>query len=76
MSAVVSFRVPKKLKEDMEKLSKYVDWSAELRAYVEKRVRELKKELLLRKLDELISRLPELEEGEAVRYVREDRDSH
>ena len=75
MSVTVSFRVPRELKERMDRLRGVVSWSEEVRRFLERRVRELEHELALRRLDEAIKQLPPAPRGTAARYVREDRDS-
>jgi len=76
MSATVSFRVPKKLKKKMDELRKYINWSEELRRFVEERIREIEQERAIEELEEVIRRLPSSPKGVANKYVREDRDSH
>ncbi len=75
MSAVISIRVPKRLKNAMDELSGEVNWSEEIRRFLEKRVRELRKEKTLARVRSIIERLPEQPHGTAASYVREDRDS-
>jgi len=70
----ISFRVPTKLKEDMKKIG--VNWSQEMRKFIEGRVRQSKKEEAIKKIDSVLDILPGAEKGTASQYVREDRDSH
>ena len=60
----------------MDKLSGYVNWSEEIRRFLEGRVKELRRKRVLEEARKVIEGLPELPPGTAVRYVREDRDSH
>ncbi len=60
MSEVVSFRVPRELKEKMKRYP--VDWPRELREYVERRIRSL----------EALEVLREVERRAARRRVRVD----
>ena len=76
MSVVISVRVPRRLKEEMDKLSGYVNWSEEIRRFLEERVRELRRKRVLEEARRVIERLPEAPSGTAAGYVREDRDSH
>ena len=76
MSVVISVRVPRRLKEEMDKLSGYVNWSEEIRKFLEERVKELRRKRVLEEARKVIESLPELPPGTATRYVREDRDSH
>jgi len=75
LSAVISVRIPKRLKSEMDEFSGEVNWSEEIRKFLEKRVRELRKEKTLARVRSIIERLPEQPQGTAAGYVREDRDS-
>jgi len=71
--AVITVRVPRELKEAMEKLD--VNWYEEIRRFIARRVDE---ELRKRKLEGAITVLREtegVERGFAENAVREDRDS-
>ena len=76
MSVVISVRVPRRLKEEMDKLRGYVNWSEEIRRFLEERVRELRRRRVLEEARRVIERIPEAPKGTAAGYVREDRDSH
>ncbi len=76
MSVTVSFRVPEELKRRMDKLRKYVNWSEELRKFLERRVREYEQERAIEELEEIIRKIPSSPRGTATKYVREDRDSY
>jgi hypothetical protein len=72
-TAVITVRIPRELKEAMEKLD--VNWSEEIRRFIARRVDE---ELRRRRLEETIAVLREtegVERGFAEKAVREDRDS-
>ncbi len=75
MSVVISVRIPRKLKEEMDRLSTEVNWSEEIRRFLEARVEELKRVKVLREVRRVIEKLPEVPRGTVTRYVREDRDS-
>jgi hypothetical protein len=71
--AVITVRIPRELKEAMEKLD--VNWSEEIRRFIARRVDE---ELGKRKLEDAITVLREtegVERGFAEKAVRKDRDS-
>jgi len=72
---VISVRVPRRLKEEMDKLGGDVNWSEEIRRFLEERVRELRRKRVLEEARRVIERLPEASRGTAAGYVREDRDS-
>jgi len=75
MSVVVSFRIPRNLKMRMEKF-RQINWSDEIRKFLEERVRELELEELLERMRRDASDLPELPEGTVARWIRSDRESH
>jgi hypothetical protein len=75
MSSVVSFKVPREVKEKMKKLGKYVKWSEELRNFLIKRVEEIEREVNMREVVEMLRRTRGVPKGYAVALVREDRDS-
>ena len=75
MSAVLSIRVPKRLKEEMEKLKGVVDWREEIVSFLEERVRYYKRVIVLERVRRILERHPELPEGSAEAAVRGDRDS-
>ncbi|MEM0027606.1 MAG: CopG family transcriptional regulator [Ignisphaera sp.] len=76
MSVVISIRVPKKLKEQMDMLKGYVDWGEEIRKFIERRVEELRRVYVLEEVRKVIEQLPEVPRGTVTRYLREDRDSN
>lgn len=76
MSVTVSFRIPRELKERMDAFKREVNWSDEIRRFVEAKVEELEKKRLLKEIDKIIEELPELSQGTVARLLREDRDSH
>ncbi len=76
MSVVFSIRIPRKLKEEMEKLKDLVDWRSEIIAFIEERVRMYKRMKALQEINRMLEELPETPRGSAGRIVREDRDCH
>ena len=76
MSVVISVRIPRRLKERMDELSDVVNWSEEIRKFLEERVRELYRRMVLKEVRKVIEQLPEVPRGTITEYVREDRDSH
>ena len=75
MSVTVSFRIPKKLKEKMDALRGTINWSEEVRKFIENRIREYEQARAIEELEKIINRLPEVPKGTVTKYVREDRDS-
>ena len=76
MSAVVTFKVPLKIKEKMRKLRDKVNWSSEPHSYVIKRIREIEAEEILRNAVETIDKTSEVPKGFSLKSVREDHDSN
>lgn len=76
MSTVISVRIPKKLKEKMDELRDIVNWSEEIRKFLEKRVEELHRRRVLEEIRKVLEKIPESPKGTAAKYVREDRDSY
>ncbi|RKY68442.1 MAG: hypothetical protein DRN95_06320 [Candidatus Hydrothermarchaeota archaeon] len=74
VNEVVSFRIPKALKEQMKETN--INWSEEIRKFIEVKVKEHKRKKKLKEIDELLGNLPTLPKDTAVKYVRENRDSY
>lgn len=76
LSAVVSFKVRKEIKEKMTKYSRVAKWCEELRRFLEERIRELE---AMENLHEVVRELEKapwgVSKGFASESVREDRDS-
>ncbi|WP_228546748.1 CopG family transcriptional regulator [Hyperthermus butylicus] len=54
MSVTVSFRIPRELKERMDRLRGKVNWSEEVRRFLEERVREYEQLEAIRELEETV----------------------
>jgi len=76
MSAVISIRIPRGLKEKMDKLRSQVNWSEEIRKFLEYRVEQLYRKAVLEDIGKIVEEVPESRKGTSVRYVREDRDDN
>jgi len=76
LSVVLSIRIPRRLKEEMDKLKDVVDWPSEIRAFIEERVRMYRRIKALNEIDRILEELPETSRGLAARLVREDRERH
>ncbi|MDI3475972.1 MAG: hypothetical protein PWQ79_1367 [Thermococcaceae archaeon] len=72
--AVISVRIPDELKAKMKELD--INWSEEIRKFIEEKIREQEKEKLLNEIDSFLERIPELERGKATKLVRDSRDSN
>jgi len=76
MSEVVSFKVRREVKEKMRRYRGVVNWSEELRRFVEERIRELEaREVLESVVRELERATWSVPPGFSARSVRVDRDS-
>ena len=72
MSDVVSIRVPKELKEKMRKYR--IDWSREIREFIEERIRALELLELLESIEEKAKkRRTRVDSAELIREAREER---
>lgn len=75
MSVVISIRVPKKLKEKMNKF-KDVNWSEEIRKFIEERSSQYEVDMILKRAEEHLRDVPELPSGTVSRWLRGDRECH
>jgi predicted DNA-binding protein len=69
---VISFRIPNELKERMKEVD--LNWSEEVRQFLEAKVREHQRTRALEEIDQLLEDVPRTEQGTAAKYVREDRE--
>ena len=65
--------MPRKLKEELERLG--IDYAGEIRAYLERRVREERLKRALREIRRIRERVGRIDEDLAARFVREDREA-
>ena len=72
MSDVVSIRVPRELKEKMKKYN--IDWSREIRMFIEERIKALELLELLEKIEEKSAkRRAKVDSTVLIRESREER---
>jgi hypothetical protein len=76
MSEVVSFKVPKQIKEKMRRYADRVNWAEELRKFVMNRVEELEREDNVKEVISILMSTREVPSGFSEVSVREDRDSN
>ena len=76
MSATVSFKVPRHIKEKMAELSSKVRWPEELREYLAQRIKQIEREKIMEEAEELLKNVRPAPEGMSARLLREVRDSH
>jgi len=74
--SVVSVKVPRRVKEDMERLKDRVRWPEEIRSFIAKKLEETKNRETVEQTEELLDTMPVQPKGTISRLVREDRDSH
>ena len=74
MSVVIGVRIPKRLKEEIEKLG--INYSEEIRQYLEKRVREERARRLIARIEALRKKIKPIEENLSAELIREDRDKN
>ena len=72
----MSFKLPEKLREQMKKYNDQVEWSKELREYIQRKIREIESKNRLEEVHQIIEKTSSLPKGTAMKTVREDRDSH
>ncbi|GAB6102308.1 hypothetical protein JCM16138_15310 [Thermococcus atlanticus] len=72
--AVISIRIPDELKAKMKEYD--INWSEEIRRFIERKLREEEKARLLDEIDSFLEKVPQLERGKATKLVRDSRDSN
>jgi len=72
--AVISVRIPDELKAKMKEYN--INWSEEIRAFIERKIKNEEKAKLLDEIDSFLENVPELERGKATKLVRDSRDSN
>ncbi len=75
MSVVISVRIPRELKEKMDKL-KHINWSEEIREFIRRKIEEYEIREALKRVEEHLQGVPELPPGTIAKWVRSDRESH
>ncbi len=76
LSEVVSFKVKREIKKKMEAYKDRINWSEELRRFVEEKIKELEARDNIARIIEILRKTPwRSEKRTIVRYLREDRDS-
>lgn len=72
LSVVISFRLPRRLKEDLERLG--IDYASEVKAFLEELVRIKRAERLRLEMDRLRESIKKVEGNLSADFIREDRD--
>ncbi len=71
-SVVIAVRIPRKLKEELDALG--INYSEEIRRFLEQRVREEKAKRLIKEIEEIAKSIPRISGNLAIEMIREDRD--
>ncbi|AKG38425.1 CopG family transcriptional regulator [Infirmifilum uzonense] len=75
MSEVVSFKIPRHIKEKMRRYADRVNWTEELGRFVKSRVEELEREENIKEVVKILMNTKEVPSGFSEASVVEDRDS-
>jgi hypothetical protein len=73
--SVVSVKIPDKTKREMEEFKDKVEWPSEIRAFIEARLDQARREDTLERVERMLKDQPKVRRGTASKLVREDRDS-
>jgi hypothetical protein len=72
---VVSVKVEERMKKEMEKYRKQINWPDEIRNFIGGKIEQVEREANLKEVERMLSGVPSVPRGTATRLVREDRDS-
>lgn len=75
VSVVISIRIPKKLKEKMDKF-KEINWSEEIRKFIEDKITQYEINEVLKRIEEHLKEIPKLPPGTIIRWLKSNRESH
>ena len=73
--SVVSVKVSPKVKKEMEQLKEKVEWPAEIRKFIERRLEQERRKENIDRVERVLKTMPQVPKGTAERLVRESRDS-
>ena len=76
MSKVLSIRIPKELKEEIDELKDFIDIKSEVIQFLKERVKTYKRLKILKEVHNTLKEHPTPPEDIAARMAREDRNSH
>jgi hypothetical protein len=74
--SVVSVKVPRQVKEEMEKTKDSVKWADEIRSFIIGKLKEERRRKGIEEAEKVLSGIRVLPAKTAAQLVREDRDSH
>ncbi|RLE82494.1 MAG: CopG family transcriptional regulator [Thermoprotei archaeon] len=75
MSTVISIRIPKKLKDKMDKFNE-INWSELIRKFIEEKIAQLEPEETLKGIEEHLKEVSELPRGTVARWIRSYPETH
>jgi hypothetical protein len=73
--SVVSVKISDKTKREMEELRDRVEWPSEIRAFIESRLEQARREDTLNRVEKALKNQPKTKRGTSSKLVREDRES-
>jgi len=73
--SVVSVKVSDETKREMEELKDRVQWPSEIRAFIESRLEQARREDTVERVENALRNQPKTKRGTSSKLVREDRDS-
>jgi len=76
LSEVLSIRILRRLKREIEELKGIMNLKEKIIEFLEKRVKMYKKMKNLKEAHKILEKHPTIPAGTAVKIVREDRDRH
>ncbi|RLF13899.1 MAG: CopG family transcriptional regulator [Thermoprotei archaeon] len=74
--SVVSIKVPREVKDKMERLRGVVDWPKEIRGFIVRRIEEIERVRNVEMVEGILKGLPVQPRGFISRLVRECREGH
>jgi hypothetical protein len=73
--SVVSVKISDKTKREMEELKDRVEWPSEIRAFIQSRLEQARREDTVERVEKALKNQPKTKHGTSSKLVREDRDS-
>ena len=73
MSTVIGVRIPRKLKEELERLG--INYAEEVREFLLRRVREERAKRLIKEIEEFMKNVGAVEGNLSAKFIREDRNA-
>ncbi len=73
---VISVKVGRDMKKEMEETRKSISWAEEIRMFIRNKIEKERMVSNAKKANNLLQNVPRLKRGTARKMVRKDRDSH